>query len=351
MNAFRFLLTWSQRHWLWLKWLVALAVLGFLFYLHGETLRQLTERRIEWGYFLAAFAVAAVSIGLTFVRWYLLVWAQDIPFKLRDAFRLGFLGYLFNYVAPGSVGGDFIKGIWIAREQPARRTVAIATIVFDRILGLVALFMVGALASLLPLPLLDRPEMKTIVAVLWGGTLAGTLGLLVMLHPATIRSRWWKRLVSRGRIGRIIAALVQAIALYQSRPRVVVAGVGISIVGHVGILSAFYLCALALHASATMPSYSEHLLFIPAAEVVGVVIPLPGGVGALEGAVMYFYGLANSAAARPIADDVAQANGLLTALGFRAISIVLAAIGGCYYFAARREIDAALEEAAARDES
>ncbi len=58
------------------------------------------------------------AVSLTFVRWYLLVRALGLHFRLLDAFRLGFLGYLFNFVSVGSVGGDLFKAIFIAREQP-----------------------------------------------------------------------------------------------------------------------------------------------------------------------------------------------------------------------------------------
>src|SRR5262249_38520042 len=69
-------------------------------------------------------AAGFFSIGLlgTFWRWYVLVRAQDLPFRLSDAFRLGFIGYFFNTFLPGSIGGDFVKAACIAREQ-SRRTV------------------------------------------------------------------------------------------------------------------------------------------------------------------------------------------------------------------------------------
>ena len=79
---------------------------------------------------------------MTFVRWYLLVRALQLQFRLVDAFRLGFLGYLFNFVVVGSVGGDLFKAIFIAREQPGRRAEAVATVLVDRIVGVYALVLV-----------------------------------------------------------------------------------------------------------------------------------------------------------------------------------------------------------------
>ena len=71
-----------------------------------------------------------------------------LPFRIRDAFRLSFLSYLLNFVSVGSVGGDLFKAFFIAREQPGRRTEAVATVVVDRIVGLYGLLLVTRSGSL-----------------------------------------------------------------------------------------------------------------------------------------------------------------------------------------------------------
>src|SRR5262249_48533353 len=48
---------------------------------------------IHWGYFGLAFAIGLVAIVLTFLRWYVLVRAQELPFTVPDALRLGFIGF------------------------------------------------------------------------------------------------------------------------------------------------------------------------------------------------------------------------------------------------------------------
>ena len=61
------------------------------------------------------------AVVLTFVRWYLLVTPLGLPFHLRDAIRLGFVGYLFQFASLGAVGGDLFKAAFLAHEQPRRR--------------------------------------------------------------------------------------------------------------------------------------------------------------------------------------------------------------------------------------
>ena len=80
---------------------------------------------------------------LTFIRWFMLVRVIEPHFKLSSTFVLGSIGMVFNLVIPGGVGGDLIKASYLVRMR-IRRTQAIASMVIDRILGLLALFILAA---------------------------------------------------------------------------------------------------------------------------------------------------------------------------------------------------------------
>lgn len=315
-----------------IKWVIALGIVGYLVYQNGDQFERLWTGPIHWNFLIAAFLLCGSSIILTFYRWYLLVVALNFPFRFSDALRLGFLGYLFNYVSPGAVGGDVVKAVLMAREQHGRRSVAVATILLDRILGLMGLLMVGAGATLLVADDIERREL--IVKVLWGGSIAGLTGLAVMLHPSTPNSWWMKLLIRIPKVGAIISDIADGISLYQQRRRVVALTVVLSIIGHFGIISSFYCCARVVATQAETPSYVTHLLLIPLAEIVGVIVPVPGGVGALEAAVQESYRLAGAI----------PGIGLLAAGAYRVTTILVAAIGSVYYLASKRQIQELLAE-------
>src|SRR5438067_4237931 len=86
------------------------------------------------------------SLLISFVRWHLLVRAQDLPFALPNALRLGLVGFFFSTFLPGSVGGDIVKAAALARQQ-SRRTVAVATVIMDRVIALWGLFWFMALVG------------------------------------------------------------------------------------------------------------------------------------------------------------------------------------------------------------
>jgi uncharacterized membrane protein YbhN (UPF0104 family) len=311
----------------WLKWPVALSLITWLGYQNREQFRKILsgEQEIQWSFLVAAFVLCGSSIVLTFYRWFLLVVALQFPFSFRDALRLGFLGYLLNYAPLGALGGDAIKGLMLASEQTSRRAVAAATVLLDRILGLQALLMVGAGATLFVTADIDHRE--KIEFVLWGGSAAGLVGLAVMLSPAA-RSRPVIALTRLPKVGGIFADLLDAVALYQSRRGVVILTILISVVGHFGVISSFYLCALAVGGEETILDYPTHLFLIPVAEIIGFIAPFPGGIGALEGAVQEFYRLAG---ARP---EI----GFLAAGAYRVTTIAIAIVGAAFYVLQKKRI-------------
>ncbi len=182
---------------------------------------------------------------------------------------------------------------------------------------------------------MQKPE-KHIVVV--GGSVAGWLVLSLMMRPGFPESCLLKRLQRLPVVGKMVEQLAQGIQLYQQRPRYILAALAISFVGHLGMLSSFYFCAQALRPGDAAPGYWAHLMLVPGAELASVVIPLPGGVGALEGAIIYVYRLANQAGSGSASLAEVEAMGLFAASGYRLISVMVALLGAGYYLTARRDI-------------
>jgi hypothetical protein len=332
----------AGRSWNWLKWPVAVGILAWMYFKNQAALERIAAAPKNWGFALLGFVLIGGSTLLTFGRWYLLVRAQEFPFRFRDAVRYGFIGLVSNYVLPGSVGGDLFKAVLLARDQTSRKAVAFATVLLDRILGLLALFMVGAVATLLPHDIPDNPKLELATALLWCGTLGGLFGLALMLFPATTRWGWVNRLPNLRFVGKIFGELLNGVKLYQSKPNVVLSAMGLSLLGHAGLISGFYFCALWMQ-QPWIPDLTSHFYFMPNAELFGVLIPTPGGLGALEEAISWFY-----VQLRPEMIPHAQAEGAgaMAAIAFRVVTVTVAAIGGGYFLTSRREISAAIEEAA-----
>jgi uncharacterized protein (TIRG00374 family) len=302
---------------------------------------------IHSGYLALAFAIAVAAILLTFVRWYLLVRAVDLPFRLFDALRLGFIGMFFNTFMPGSVGGDVIKAAFLAREQN-RRTVAVATVIMDRAIALWALVwfvaLLGAgfwLGGLLVGQ--GAEQCRLIVSLAWGVVGASMvvwigLGLL----PPHRAERFAGRLSRLPKVGHSAAELWRAVWMYRCRPRAVLLVLVLSWIGHVGFVFLFYCSAQVLRTSGSgeMPTLAQHFLIVPIGLVIEAMPFFPGGAGIGElGFGLLYEWLGCSEAA-----------GVLSSLVKRVISWVLGLLGYLVYLRMRASLPAALDAETAEAE-
>jgi len=258
------------------------------------------SRPIDFAPFVLACVLWVICLFITFFRWYLLVRAQDLPFTIRNAIRLGLVSYYFNSILPGSVGGDILKAVAVAREQ-SRRTVAIATIVIDRVIGLWALAWLVALAGgifwVLGNPyLVGNEALKMIVRLTAGLVLISAIVWSAMGLFSEARSESIARRLERvPKVGGPLAELWRACWLYRRKKTAVAAALGMTLVGHCGWVFIFHLCVQSFPDidSATLP---EHVLIVPVGMTAQALFPLPGGVGGGEAAYGWLYTLLGKSA-------------------------------------------------------
>ncbi|MGH7225128.1 MAG: lysylphosphatidylglycerol synthase transmembrane domain-containing protein, partial [Gemmataceae bacterium] len=304
---------------------------------------------IHVGYLLLALVIAVSSTMLTFVRWYILVRAVELPFRLIDAFRLGFIGLFFNSFMPGSVGGDVIKAAALAREQD-RRTVAVATVLMDRAIALWALIwfvaLLGAVFWMSGL-LVDQgaEQCRTIVTIAW--TIIG-LSMLVWtalgLLPDWRARSFAERLERLPRVGIAVAELWRAGWMYRCRPRAVFSVLAMSWIGHVGFVCFFYCAVLSLwqpDAGERIPTLTQHFLIVPIGLVIQAAPFFPGGAGIGElGFGLLYQWLGCS-----------EANGVLGSLVQRVVNWTLGLLGYGMYLRMRTTLQGALRRDVVRPEA
>jgi hypothetical protein len=300
-----------------------------------EALEELLSRKKDWLDLGAALLLTTLAVSLTFVRWCILVRTLEIPFRVRDAFRFGFLGYTLNFVSPGSTGGDFFKAIFIARQVPGRRAEAVATVIVDRLIGLYALFVVTSLA-ILTADLRDLPPVLVGVCQLAHVcTGVGGAAVLVLMLPGFTTGNFWERLSTLPKIGPTISQLILAMRMYRRRVGLLL-GIGVMSMGiHALFILGVFMAAGAI--SPTAPNVSESFVIVPLGMVAGAIPLVPGGLGTFEGAMEYLYD-------HMPATETEAGLGLFAALAYRLMTVVIAMLGICYYLADRRQIREAMDE-------
>lgn len=337
-----------------LKYAIGFGLLAWVIYNNWQTsssgpgLRDALAGPIRVLPFALAGLFTGASALITFVRWYGLVRAQELPFTLLGAVRLGAVGYFFNHFLPGAIGGDLVKAVALARSQ-SRRTVAVATVLIDRAIGfwglvwLVALF--GGWFSVTENPLLrENVGLRAVVRSAWGIAAATvvTWALLGFL-PEWRAQRFARRLTRVPKIGHNLAEFWSAIWLYRNRPRAVALALLLSLVSQSCNVFAIHFAAqtFAITADAdVLPTLSEHALIVPQGMAIEAFFPAPGGVGGGE----FGYGKLYRLIGRP------EALGVLASLGRRMCQWMVGLIGYVIYLRLRPSLGADARQEAGEDE-
>src|SRR4051794_8218178 len=191
---------------------VSAALVGFLAFraANDPQFKILLAGPKQWPLLLGALPVCLMAVTITILRWRLLIRGLGLSFSVQETLRAGFLGYLANLLPFGLVAGDSLKAVMIIHRNPGRKAEAVASVLVDRVLGLYALLLVAAVASLLlpagalaRLPSEDQAIVRRLCWCVQTVSLMSSIGLAVMLIPAVTQSRWWDRLEHAPLVGPI----------------------------------------------------------------------------------------------------------------------------------------------------
>ncbi len=320
---------------------VALAclILGYLIVQaqRHDGFTRLVQQPKHWRLIGAGLVCLFVSVALSFVRWYLLVTPLKLNFRLADAMRLGSLGFVLNFVSLGNVGGDLFKAIFLAREQPGRKTEAVATVLADRVLGLASMLLLASTVILftsLGETVPDRVALLCKAVLL--ATAIGIGGICLLLTPGMSGTRisGWAAAVPW--VGTTMAQLINAVRAYREQKMLLLAATLVCLVVDVLFVFSFFLIASGLPMEA--PSFADHLFVVPLSAMAGAIPATPNGLGTMEAAVDALY------QAVPSGANGSPGDGTLATLAHRLAMMAVASIGLFYYLSQRADLRRAVTE-------
>jgi len=332
-----------------IKIAIAVAILCYLVIQARDAFGKLSEQTIDWRFLAAALVFSLVTALLNFVRWHVLIRALDIDVPLLESLRLGALGFAMNFVSPGSIGGDFFKALFLAHGQPGKRTEAVASVIADRVLGLITMLGLASI-GILAIGLMDAgsPALRVLCRSILIATAVVWVGFAVMmsvriLSGERIRQRLQQLPVIGRTVGKTIARFLGAVAMYRTRLPMLAAAFAMSIAMALSSVTTYYFvaCGLPIH----RPSWSEHLVLVPVAGLVGAIPLTPNGLGTTELAIETLY------KTMPGGVAVATGDGTLVALGRRVTDLVVAFFGIAFYLSHRREVEEVFAEAETETET
>jgi hypothetical protein len=268
----------KPRQWLTTA-LKAIVSLGLLAYLFSKIDAGSVGRALE-NLHLGYFALAWVSFfGLQFVgvfRWQIMVRLQGFEHPFGRLTSVYFVGLFFNFFLPTSIGGDLGKCYYLA-ESRGDFLRALATVLADRISGMIALLCIASVALLVGGSVMV-PIWMTFFTV--AGTALLILGLLIpFVFPGLLRRyelpyRYWEN------------------------PRFMAASLALSFFIQVSVVIISIILGQAVDVVIPWKSY---FVFIPLVTIAGMIPISLNGLGVREGAYVYFLAQAGVAAHQALA--------------------------------------------------
>lgn len=177
------------------------AVLALLVTRSGVGQLRMILRDTSAGFVALAFCFVALGIVASAIRWQVYLRALRCPRPLWYLVRLYTAGYFFNAFLPTGIGGDVYKAIRV-RGDGGSVGAGFASVMLDRLSGLVALTVLGAGAALWHLTG-DGTNRPALAALALSAAVLGGLGLWLLVRPFVKR-----RYLSANHTGRIRGVLV-----------------------------------------------------------------------------------------------------------------------------------------------
>jgi len=304
--------------------LVALAfgLLGLVIWQNADEIRKIFSRPLDLRLLPLALAIYLTGMIGTFIRWYFLVRVIEPKLALSVTFLLGFIGMVFNLVIPGAVGGDLIKAAYLVRMR-IRKTQAIASMAIDRILGLLGLFVLAAIAGGFAWGQAPT-DVRILIMVAWFAVGMGVLVLAAVFSQ--VLTRLFPQLgTGHSRLRLIVSELREMSTTYRGRLEVVVGATALSVCTHGLNVVAFYLVGWMLF-PLMATTLAQHFLMVPLT-LFSMAVPLPfGALGLSEEVGLQLFKL------------VGHPSGALAMMGFRLLMYVGGLIGACVYVWKLREV-------------
>jgi uncharacterized protein (TIRG00374 family) len=212
----------------------------------AQMAEALRHARYSW-VVIGILAYVIVEIAAAF-RWHVLLRVQGIHLSFWRLSGLFLIGMFYNQFLPGGTGGDIIKSYYLLKETPDKKAGALLAVVFDRIIGLVALVAItGTLIGLRFDFLSQTPETRQllwILLVVLGVSVAGLLTTFVitgfrLFHSLPLRFPGREKLIE----------VSAAYHLYARHWRATLVAFGSSIVAHLATFATFLSVAYSLRAN------------------------------------------------------------------------------------------------------
>ncbi len=307
-----------------LKLIVSATLIVFIFSRVDLDALRIRLAGANAAFILLALIVYIGAITLNTAKWAVLLRAQTPGVPFGALLRYTFIGVFFNNILPANIGGDVMRGVGLS-AYTERKLDAAASVIVDRLMGLLAFMSSAVVAALIAIQTTHLPDLWVV-----GAAAIAALAILVFVFAILFSRRVRVRLARLFEISLlrplapVYGRLADAFGAYRFRYKTLLIAFGIGVAGMMLTNVVNYLLSESLGGGI---SFLAIALFNPLVALV-LLIPISvGGLGVNQNAYVALYGLVG----------VAHDHALAVSLLMQALIITSSLPGGLLWLRSRRQ--------------
>ncbi|MBN1755178.1 flippase-like domain-containing protein [bacterium] len=262
------------------KLLISALILLFLVYKLDLGLVMNLLRRISFSDILLLFFWYLLTVLVTSFRWGFLLRAKGLGISFINTVRIYLIGFFFNNFLPTGIGGDIARAYHISRISTKLKE-AVASILVERLLGLVATLMIALL--MLPFCAIDSRFKILIIA----------LNLLIWILGLALSIQWSAKLIILlitkipfRKAGQKLGNLVEAIHLFRYNPGAILKAFFFSLLYQFTLIFYYFLVSDVLNIHVDLKLF---LIFVPLIWVISLIPISLNALGVREAGFAFFF--------------------------------------------------------------
>lgn len=244
--------------WLGSFWVRGAITAGILAYLLREVdagAAFAAMLRADAGALLVVAALVMLDRGVMIWRWVLLLRASGTAIGTGAAARIFLISSFVGSFLPAGVGGDAARAFALG-QRTAQRGAAVASVAIDRILGVVAIAVMGAIGVGIYARQHPDPQVQLVAVT--------SAAVVFVASGAAVWADQWIRWLPSGwhhlTPVRLALRIADSVAVYRSQPRTLAAVFALSLLVQVLRITQAYGLGLAI--GVAVP-FSYYLVFMP----------------------------------------------------------------------------------------
>jgi len=234
---------------------------------------------------LLAFSLHFIGYYIAAHRWRVLLKVQDIDTSIPFLIKSYMVAIFFNNFLPSTIGGDAVRAYdsWRVGES---KVGAVALIVVDRLLGVLALMLFAAGA------LVISKDLTKNLPFLYLWVPLGVLGVLVLTWMIFLPSKHVSRQIKKirlpflAKLSRILEKFISAFTAFDGCRNALVKGLGLSMILQLNVILHYYLIGMALHFPVALHNF---FLIIPLAIFIMMIPVSVNAIGIRENLFVLFF--------------------------------------------------------------